>query len=893
RSETRVDSEWHTDFKLKRQGEYLALIPLDSPETPIQEFAPEYPPQRLDVSYGMDAGGQVGYFQNPTPRKPNGEISGIRIPPPIEFNLDGGIYSEPIQLILSHPDSETLIRYTLDGNEPSESQGQTYLEPIEINRASIVRAIALAPGQLRSDVKTHSYLVGLAEDLLKLPIMSVVTDSSNLTGEFGIEGISGGTYANGGWQAIQEQDYHNPTKRGPEWERPVSVEYYDPTTEQTFRLNAGIRVQGSNWRRAHYHPRDKYSFRLYFRDDYGESRLESPLFGDSEVDSFKRLTLRSGHNDQVNPFIKDEMVRQMFIDMGHVGARGSFVNLFLNGEFQGYYNITERIDQHFGQSWYGGDNDWEVVKQASSVTNGSGNEWWHMIGWITRNDMTVSINYDYASVVLDLENFVDYLLVNSYAATGDWPSNNWRALRENSPEGTYRFFVWDAEGAFGAFGNNITSNIFTDEMEWDVAISRLYQGLMVSPEFHLLFADRIRKHFFGQGSLTDGRILEHFSALKEVMETQIPNFNTQIERSWIPGRRPILLNQFRDQNFGAFDQAPDLDPSPGSIPPGSTVTLKFGENRIFYTLNGKDPRVMFTGMTSDFAIEYDPGRPIILTQDTLIKTRSMSPEGHWSAVTEGNYLMQDLSFPLRITEIMYHPENGKAFEFLEFVNLSQQPLNLSGMSIEGVKFTFPAEAVIDSGEVILIGSDEDQNLLREAYPDVFFTGFFQGSLSNSGETLRMVDSQGNVRMEFSYDDVPPWPSLADTGGSSLEIIHPELNPDEPGNWVAIAGSKGSPGEWVDRSEEDLFPPDPQVPETIEVRLILVESGDNSPVIRFQRKRGFRFQLQSRSGVLDPVWETLIWFEESMEIAEFPLTDELLKSFSVQFFRVTAEPVGER
>jgi hypothetical protein len=46
-------------------------------------------------------------------------------------------------------------------------------------------------------------------------------------------------------------------------------------------------------------------------------------------------------------------------------------------------------------------------------------------------------------------------------------------------------------------------------------------------------------------------------------------------------------------------------------------------------------------------------------------------------------------------------------------------------------------------------------------------------------------------------------------------------------------------------------------------------------------------------VLDPVWETLIWFEESMEIAEFPLTDELLKSFSVQFFRVTAEPAGER
>ncbi len=60
----------HTNFKLQADGEYLALV---QPAGIIEfEYAPEYPEQHADISYGLAADGQsFGYFSEPTPGQPN------------------------------------------------------------------------------------------------------------------------------------------------------------------------------------------------------------------------------------------------------------------------------------------------------------------------------------------------------------------------------------------------------------------------------------------------------------------------------------------------------------------------------------------------------------------------------------------------------------------------------------------------------------------------------------------------------------------------------------------------------------------------------------------------------------------------------------------------------
>ncbi len=67
--------ELHTNFKLKASGEYLALVQPDG-TTIASEYAPEYPAQYTDVSFGVvfDPGptSDHAYFLTPTPGAANG-----------------------------------------------------------------------------------------------------------------------------------------------------------------------------------------------------------------------------------------------------------------------------------------------------------------------------------------------------------------------------------------------------------------------------------------------------------------------------------------------------------------------------------------------------------------------------------------------------------------------------------------------------------------------------------------------------------------------------------------------------------------------------------------------------------------------------------------------------
>ena len=70
---TNVGAQLHANFKLSQAGEYLALV---GPETNVvSEFAPQYPPQDDDASYGRDSADPslVGFYPrrrraNETPR---------------------------------------------------------------------------------------------------------------------------------------------------------------------------------------------------------------------------------------------------------------------------------------------------------------------------------------------------------------------------------------------------------------------------------------------------------------------------------------------------------------------------------------------------------------------------------------------------------------------------------------------------------------------------------------------------------------------------------------------------------------------------------------------------------------------------------------------------------
>lgn len=772
---------YHTNFKLGADGEFLGLYSADSPRRLVSGIRPGYPSQRNDFSYGRDTSGEWKYFSVSTPGAVNGSslVGGVVDEP--RFSVPRGFFNQPFTLSISCATPGATIRYTTNGAPPTETTGFIYLNPISINHTTMLRAAAFLDKSLPSRTVTHTYLMGLSNARLSLPVISIVTSSNNLRGPTG----------------IMEINPRNTTRRGIAWERPASAEWILPGDNSGFQIDCGLRVQGGDYIRGQYNPntttppQGKFSFRLYFRGDYGPGKLRYPLFDGSPVEAFDRIVLRAGMNDPTNPFIVDELMRRLLIATGQVTARGNHAHLFLNGVFKGYYNPTEGYEEDFFQSWHGGNSGWDLITQGRIANSGDTAAFNTLYNLITRSNMVVAANYALAERQLDMTNFVDYLLVNIYGGTGDWPNNNWRMARERIVGGKFRCYIWDAEWALGNLGRAVTANTLTAELANGSEIATMFQRLRLNREFQMLFVDRAHRHLFNGGALTDDNVRTQFQALRTELQAAIPNLQNSILTTWIPRRRTNIFTHLRSANLIASTNAPVLSQHGGRVAPGQPVTAANLSGTIYYTLDGTDPRRPLTDEIAPTAIRFT-GSPIAIARDLVWKGRSLSGT-NWSALTEAEFQVGRLGYPIRFSEIMHSPEGGDAFEFIELRNLGGTPQNLGHFSIEGVQFTFPENVVVEPNQAIVIGSNIDPRSFTNRYPGVPVRGWFGGSLSGAGERLELRDSFGRVVQSVDFGTSGHWPRRA-LSGASLEVVDPEGDPDSPANWRSSDGLGGTPGK---------------------------------------------------------------------------------------------------
>jgi hypothetical protein len=153
---------------------------------------------------------------------------------------------------------------------------------------------------------------------------------------------------------------------------------------------------------------------------------------------------------------------------------------------------------------------------------------------------------------------------------------------------------------------------------------------------------------------------------------------------------------------------------------------------------------------------------------------------------------------LRITEIMYAPEGGNGYEYLELVNTGTVELDLGGVEFaQGVSFTFPAGFRLAAGaEVLLV---RDRVAFESRYgKDLPVAGVYDGSLDNSGETLalRLPSPWDANVLWFRYEST--WAETNGTG-YSLELVSRGTAFDQFGESTSWKGSSekfGTPGGWT-------------------------------------------------------------------------------------------------
>ena len=811
------------------------------------------------------------------------------------FTVDRGFFTSNFSLGISTNDPSATIRYTLDGTRPTLTNGTTYSGSITISPSIsytdsgvvTLRAAAFRSGHYATNVDTQTYIFlddmltdqdgtglpdyaswghsgadwdvdqsdvgsGLTDDLKAIPTMSLVVDWEEMFGN------SGGT-----------ADDHGIYTQTESWRQKSdeilgSLEYFTADGSEEFQIDAKVEIQGhsstNRWNE------DKLSLEVKFKQPFDTVLNSDTLFVNSAVDGseaatrFDTIILDAGHNftfthanykqHDYARYINDQVVADLINSAGGDSPHGRFVHLYINGMYWGLYNAHEKPDSRYASEYFGGDeDDYYAVKAMDGISMAHGGthpEYINVDGGLAAEDayanlldqvqdnMSSLTEYQQVEQILDIDAFIDYMIVHYYAGNWDWGQDNWYAtFNHASGTGKWRFHSWDQEHAFNTADSPDGNDQNTDYTSKNDSYgpTGIHRDLMGSSEYKLRFSDRVEE------LMRNGGILTHSEA-QAVWQTRIDELSDAINGetarwgdnrdnlttsvwensvqdlidSWLPVRTAVTIADFNGAGWLVSQAAPNFSQYGGDIASGTDVTITNpGSGTLYYTTDGSDPRLPGGAVNSGSVTSGAGPLAVNITSTTRIRARVLNGSS-WSAEVDKLFTVAELNpADLRIVELHYNPDNGDdEHEFIELLNAGSTTLSLDGVRITDFSssgYEFESGQTLGAGERIVVPRSRTDFIAYYGSSMNLATGdgFAPGNLANDEEMISLLGPRNELIQRFTYRDDNGWPETPDGDGPSMEYIGPltgsedpmAVSPadpfDDPTNWQASAAYGGSPG----------------------------------------------------------------------------------------------------
>ena len=554
----------HGQFGLKKEGENVhlfneSLVRIDKCEAPGYEIGEDR--SWGTITDGITTSFKV--YEKPTPDLPNAtynkkynENLNDQIP---TFSVAPGFYPSSQSVALSASTAGYKIYYTLDGSDPWDSDNSIWsgqsinisnpanvssglawkrTNPVEvganvadavwlpptgsIDKAVVLRAITVSlDGKNCSPEISGTYFIGAEYSSRSLPVFSLITNTENLF-DF-VDGLyhpgkhyadSPEGYGDNKWgkpYANYHQDNDNQS-----WERPVHMELFETNqTTSSISMNMGFAMHGGGSRTIP----QKTLYMIARNGEYGTDFVEHPLFPELPATAYKRFLLRNSGNDWYGAvssgfatMLKDAVIHEISapLDISVMAARPSLV--YINGEYWGIHNLRESYDKHYLFTRYAIDPDnADILSQVEDTGNNiaivridgdkaADEEYEAMLDWIDANPLYINANYQHITTQIDVNNYADYVITETFFANTDWPQNNcdfWRAhTNQTASSGAYgdqrwRWMLYDLDVAGEESSSFDMFDYLTDKSMTAVnEAGFLMNELWKSTTFRNLFASR-------------------------------------------------------------------------------------------------------------------------------------------------------------------------------------------------------------------------------------------------------------------------------------------------------------------------------------------------------------------------------------------------------------------
>ena len=429
--------EPHTTFKAENSG---ALFLVNENNGILDSVS--YSAVPTGASWSRDVAGKWG-FAEPSPYgNTAGEVfaeqaqsNAVNVPP-------SGFYSSAVSVSLPAG-----TRCEQGGTEPTTNS--PVVQSLNITTTTVLRCRTYAEGSFPSEEFIRTYVF---EQQPSLAAIFVTTDPLSLFSN------DSGLYMTGNSASMMDPKYG--ANFWSNRELPVYVEMFEPGSPKApvFGVMGDYKISGQ-YSRA----KEKKSFSVTLREEYGNKRLKYPLFPDyPELKKFKAFSLRNFGNNSGDDYVRDRVGTQMTEGLGVDYQHGRYAIVYYNGKYYGIHDLRERNSEYYYETRYGLDpNDIDLIDANNEASAGSSTDFKAMIDWLQSNELSSETNYKKIADQIDVENFMNYMSAEMFLNNSDWPHNNMKKWRVASQKSKWKWFLYDTDFGFGVSYNTQSGNVFS------------------------------------------------------------------------------------------------------------------------------------------------------------------------------------------------------------------------------------------------------------------------------------------------------------------------------------------------------------------------------------------------------------------------------------------------